>query len=258
MGDLNVDFLPTLQVDPSRHDLGRQTRHCQERRTFCSWSKSLRMELFLPEHVLGSPGGQWAPFAQAPFTHVTTGEQIGLPSLLDYACLSEGCQARCYADWRLSPGDHAATVLKHKVCLAPRPVRHKRKWICRSWQDGYKWSSDCAPQRFRDEEHVRNFVRQLQDNCGDARSCSTRSRQREPSDIKELHTSIANSVTDIERRVFQTELRKRRQRWLQHLQEVRDANTFGRGGSISRSKKLSKLVSMTVVRKPWTNPSGQV
>ena len=85
MGDFNVDYLPTLEEDPWKMQPGRQSRHRLERDTFSSWMSSLRVTQLLPCSVTGAPGGAWNAFAQTPFSRVPTGEQMAVPSLLDYA-----------------------------------------------------------------------------------------------------------------------------------------------------------------------------
>ena len=110
-GDFNVDFLPTMAIDPFGDFPGRVSRH-EERRMFLeALLEGLKLQLQLPEESAGFPPVQWATEClSCPITQVPMGSQHGLPSLLDYGAATTGLITKIRAFWTPLPRDHAATL----------------------------------------------------------------------------------------------------------------------------------------------------
>ena len=111
-GDINVDFLPTLAIDPWGESPERSQRDWFERDLVLALLKTMGIELQIPESSVGMPGG---PFSEAALfslvSRIPVGEQLGLPSLLDYSTARPGLLRKSLLDWDVAIADHAALFM---------------------------------------------------------------------------------------------------------------------------------------------------
>ena len=88
-GDLNVDLLPTLDVDPWRQEVGRSSHRSGERDLLTALCKALRIQPVVPCIVSnsGSAAGEYNALSRSvPFTRTPQGDQMARPALLDFCC----------------------------------------------------------------------------------------------------------------------------------------------------------------------------
>ena len=72
------------------------------------WLESFNLSVSTPLRIENHVQGQWAETcAFAPVTRVPTGDQDGLPSLLDFAKLSSNMVKDSFIDWHGTLADHA-------------------------------------------------------------------------------------------------------------------------------------------------------
>ena len=108
VGDINVDQLPTLSVDPYGSDCSRGGHHAVERGLLHGFMDAHNLEVQIPS-TRGMPGGDAEineACLSAPISRVPLGGSIGRPSLLDYS-MSRISEVSSRLSWDLQHGDHA-------------------------------------------------------------------------------------------------------------------------------------------------------
>jgi len=260
MGDINVDQLPTLSIDPFQFLVNRDMHQIAERMRLDNFCDEFNLEICVPDHVDGSPGG---PFGEqclvAPASRIPTGLQCAstVPSLLDYAMSEPNVLRKLMLSWIDCPADHAWLFGEFAGEAVQQVIQRKSKWKCTDDHAYAQWLDTHCPPEFRDVEHFHDFLRDAQERYADTRTCKRRSREREPAHMKDLRLQVRNATDEPTRKQLQSTLWRQRKLFLSRLASERDQQKVAKGGSLFKSKKLHKITKM-YVSACEANPNGEI
>ena len=124
LGDFNVDQLPVLAGDPWSGLPGRAGHHSFERNLLHAFCERFRLSVEMPKRVVGECAGEHRLVsALCPLTRIPTGEQLGVPSLLDYGLASPGIILDSAVDWEIAMADHGAYCCEARISVQHLPQR---------------------------------------------------------------------------------------------------------------------------------------
>ena len=136
LGDLNVDLLPTLTLDPFAGHLRRGEKHMAERMLYYEFLRVTGLKEEIPGMV-GNPGGAFGhqDFNCAPISRVPLGDSSGLPALLDHYAHKHCEQPEGSLSWHLQSGDHAFLCVRIPAKTNVWRVRPRSTWRCCNMDD---------------------------------------------------------------------------------------------------------------------------
>ena len=258
IGDINVDYLPTLDNDPWRELEGRGDHHADRRLLFETWLESAGVELVLPSRMSGSPGGSWPlDLLQVPCSRVPVGCQNGFPSLIDVGGASQSLIRSCWVDWDGVDADHAF-VFYDVVCHFQVPRRARKSWLCTSEQEvmehlqTFTFSSTSTP------EDICASLISIQALYDSDQTCEQRRADRMPFELRELYSRAAHSDNNADRQMWQKRARLRRAQWVADTRVLSRKRAVASGRVLSKSKKLHKINSLNVDGFECIDPQANV
>jgi hypothetical protein len=136
IGDWNIDMLPESLVDFFADHPARDQHQLECRQLAKVWADTNALHVTLPSAVHDTPVTQWdEPCALALITRVPNCSWE-VPSCLDWAMQSSGCNVTGDIFWQPRVSDHAIVVLTFKA-----RVDHERKrrttWKRTDWQGAW-------------------------------------------------------------------------------------------------------------------------
>ena len=242
LGDLNVDLLPLqsfdpfcdyderLHYDPSRHNL------------LHAWADQHNISVCeQPHQICGVPGGAWSEFCVgSPISRIPTGDQPGLPSLLDFVCCNPAVLFSSILCWDVHESDHALLCVTVKTRFRTS-LRPKRIWsvVC---------EDTCIDnmhllnlQQLKSISSVEVSLRGMQVSFGCSTTCKQRRVERMPLDLRTLYARKAIAASEDEKRGIIAEIRVRRKIWIQRLQYESRVRAIASGRVLRKSKRLHTI-----------------
>ena len=140
-----------------------------------------------------------------PVTRVPTGNQEGVPSILDYALTSTNAINEASAHWEASPADHALISLRVDIIPA-RYAYRQTEWICRNADTAQSWLTSHATGPWASFDDWKRFMWQFQDKHADSDTCEKRSRERLPDEVRALFRQAAAETTPLRVKRCKTKL----------------------------------------------------
>ena len=255
IGDFNVDQLPTMASDPWAEISNRENHHAWERAVLDEFAEAMHVGIVLPERSEGVPVSRFAEQAlHTTVTRVPIGGQKGLPSLLDFCLLGEGCSGTSWLSWDVASGDHAAMFLELQCPFKVLPRWRQTHWHPSRLGHCAAWIEQNAPSDFQTTKEFHGFARKAQDNFKDNGTAKERRSRREPEHIKALRAEINGTAVANEKAVLRERLYVARKVWLEGMRQQRIRDGFEKGRPHFRAKKLLPLSKM--VREVGQSPDS--
>ena len=245
-GDTNVDYLPTLAIDPWIDDHGRHLHHLDRRIIFEDWLDTLSLHLQLPERMVSGPGGPWSDAcAFSVVSRVPLGEQLGVPSLLDFGVASDRLVRESFVDWHSADADHAYVVyILNSVHSSV--VRRKKIWKCVDEHSCLEKVSFADFEKHDSVSAVMSKLTAIQDSCDSGLSCAARRRERMPFELRECYRRAVSAASACDKRMWQLRARRRRKQWVIDLRLQSRLARVGGGRVLSKTKKLFSIKSVNL------------
>lgn len=198
---------------------------------------------------MNTPGGNFDELClRIPITRIPIGLQVGLPSCIDYMFQSQDIVRDSCIEWEGAPADHPLIKVSCSVVFkAPR--RNKRMWRPDSEESALEFLSRVHMSDDWDLESLHGCLLDLQNACGDHRSCRQRRAERMPAELRDLYQQVHfESNSEVAHCL-------RNQAWAMRKQWVTDARVRCASRRISESKVLWKPKKLHAIQSLWD--SGQ-
>ena len=248
-GDLNSDFLPTMELDPWRTLENRSERHCIERTQIDHFASTFSLNLHLGDCVDGVPGGVFAHQALGvPFTRVPRGDacETSVPSLIDMSLLSPELTMHTTVDWTVLPfSDHACVV---NTCEEPlvRVMRRgvKTHWRCDDYEACETWITATAPPDFDHIADAQFFMLDAMKRWANQATCRQRRRNFVPMQVRSLALKLQSCQSEEHASIVRKGIRVAWKVANTRRQTVRSIATVKKGGVIEKRTKLHRITAI--------------
>ena len=248
VGDWNVDYLPTLMMDPWCNVPHRSHHHSERRMSLESWADASNLQLFLPSMVVGLPGGHFNEFALAcQFSRVPEGVQSHIPSLLDFAVASRSVVKSCELDWENSMSDHALLVVT-AACVFKKPFP-RTHWRCMD-VEACILVFKCQPVfQGNDQPSFEVFcerVRKVQDSLHDSRPKKVRAFERMPFELRDVLSRLRTTADQAEASLLKSRAWILKKKWVRDMKIHAMKKQSDRGGVFVKSSRLHAVSRLAI------------
>ena len=240
-GDWNVNFAPSFADYPYARD-GFVDSHCSRRDDISSFVSEVGLDIHFASRITSLPASKWAESCLTfPFTRVPQGEQVGLPSLLDFIVASRNTVESTEGSWKYVPSDHCL-VYSEISCDIFETCRRKTHWDCSDWGEAREWvkgqwpSFETCPLA-EYTSYMFDFLSNVRDKFSVRSTSAARRYHRFPLSLRLLYFQLAQAPPE-RREHFRMMCWHQRLRWVKGLREQAIRNNIDRGRAVSKSKKL--------------------
>ena len=200
----------------------------------------------IPERVVGECAGEHRLVsALCPLTRIPTGEQLGVPSLLDYGLASPGIILDSAVDWEIAMADHGAYCCEARISVQHLPQPKPTTWKCVDWTAAVSWARHHVMESLNSVEDLTKQVVRLQSAFQKKTSAAQERRNREPGHIKELRARLRICNSAVERERLQRSKFSAKKAWLASLKTIRCQALLAKGAPLLKRKKLLPISSMS-------------
>jgi len=246
VGDWNIDLLPSLTDDPWKDLPGRDEKHKHERAQLEMLAETSRLEIRVPDIVIGSPGGRYMDAVSCvPASRVPSGmcALTDKPSLVDYCLHSRRLDISSCVNWDCAISDHG--VLQVRMALANAWRRPPRKrWCCVDEKACLRAAESLQNSSYGTLSILADSARKLQYDHDSHERAATRSRRRLPDHIRGLWSEASRSTCEAERRSLFIHARELLHEHLVQAKAQKVIADISRGRVVARSKTLHTITAV--------------